>query len=364
MSLPPRQRGSEFDPTADGLTPEPPYVDDKDVDRRFFSSCWVYFVIFLAFILSWPVSIVGESKLGQDRWAIPLVVLWLTAIVIARVLWWRGHRSLGPRSTAQSAGVRAPATVVAAYVMFGALALAVFELLVTASLSAVPTTGPDDPSHAKTAGIPDPVRIAARTGDPSGTNNLSGALKAVEDLGAAGQEPVWIVYLASVSGPPAAFSNFRNEAVAVTANGEQINPDLAAKYAPYSRLGKSGAWLYLGFGLDRATMNAIAAFLALELVAIFVWARSERLRAIQFTQSVRLVPRNLLVLPVVLAQGVAFYVLVRFVMWGDPVATAVLVVWATTLAIAVLIARLLIPDSVEAVAIVLAFGRSRASHAH
>jgi SpoVK/Ycf46/Vps4 family AAA+-type ATPase len=177
-------------------------------------------------------------------------------------------------------------------------------------------------------------------------------LKAIEDTGKAGQKSLWIVYAAGEHGPPPPFSTLNNVAVAIDPNSsEQLEPlgssgtyryPAVAQYAPFSRLGKSGAWLYLGYGLDGASLQAAAALLALDFAIIFFWAwnRRRRLRTFLPSKSRWRGPLlGLLLLALLPGQAFAFYYVWVIGSWGDPVSATVIKLWPSTLFLAVVLAR-------------------------
>lgn len=319
---------------------------DAEVDRRFLSGCFAVLILVFTFVLSFPVSIVSYFQVGNDRWAVALAALWVVGLVSARIVWLIGHRKASTAPT-RIPRVRHATRIYATYVAFAILAIWSLGFISGRALASVPTSGPDDPTHAKTTGIPAKIRTAAETANGAGSTDLSGPIKAVRDSGTPGQNAVWIVYEQSFSGPPPPFSLFHTVAVAVDeATGQEIFGASIGQYAPYSRLGQGGAWPYLGYGLDRPSVTVIAAFLALELATLLLWAGVRRIRMGPRYNgtSVRLaglVARIVLWL-LVAAQAVAFYALGTLVSWGDPVAAVLLEVWIVALAVAlVLILRLI-----------------------
>ena len=240
------------------------------------------------------------------------------------------------------------------YACFCALALVTFTIVGSQNLAQVATTGPDDPSHAKTTGIPANVMQAAETSlyANSLSSKLSGQLKAVEDVdrsspAAGGLPPIWIVYEAGQQAPPPRFAWMQNIAIAVDGDtGQQLSPDSFPKEAPFSRLGRSGSWQYLGAGFDGFTVQVQGLVLAFELAAIYAlyWSRRQRLVAHgSHLAWVRLFTW-LVALPfvlVIVGQLLFGIFVVYLVTVGDPVARGILEVVPAAALIAPVLARTL-----------------------
>jgi hypothetical protein len=87
------------------------------------------------------------------------------------------------------------------------------------------------------------------------------------------------VYEANQQATPTTFGWAKNVAVAVDGStDQQLTPDTISRIARFSRLGHSGAWLYLGYGLDTSTLVLVAVLLALYLLATYVrvWLKSQK----------------------------------------------------------------------------------------
>ena len=74
-----RVETSAFDGVGDAKT-------SAERDDKFFRGCAVFLILFLAFLLTFPVAILSfDSQGGSNNWA-PTIVLWSTAIILIIVV--------------------------------------------------------------------------------------------------------------------------------------------------------------------------------------------------------------------------------------------------------------------------------------
>jgi hypothetical protein len=299
---------------------------------------------------------VGEAIALRRSDILSYVVIYIAVALLAPYgwSWYRSHKHIQPpRSTTRDRQVLFAHLI---YSCFCAAGLLAFAFIGSQNLAQVSTSGPDDPTHAKTTGIPTNVVVAATTSQvasPLGSK-LNGQLKAVENVdprppAAGGLPPIWIVYEAGQT-PPPQFGWIRNIAIAVNGDtGQQLSVDSISQVAPFSRLGRSGAWLYLGFGFDASTLQAFGIVQAVYLAAIYLryWLRRQRhvaqgYRRALLTLSIWLVVLVILVL--LLPQVIFFGPLIGYMGGlGDPVARGVFEVVPALELIAPILATRLLP---------------------
>ncbi len=295
---------------------------------------------------------VGEAIALRRRDFLAYVAVYFSVCLLGPYgwTWYRRYRRSHPfRQNDKGAVPVAVRIAPLIYVIYGVLAVVAFRYAGAQSLALVPTTGPDDPSHAKSTGIPVNIQHAVQTGGAAASANFSGPVKAVEDSGRTGQHPLWIVYPQAEAGPPAPFSTFETNAVAVDAiTGQRLGQSSTAQSSvtqqpPFSRLGRSGAWLYLGYGLDGYVLNLVEAILAFELTIIFIrgLVRRRDIAANRKSGCLGLLPGLMLML-VTAVQGLGLVVAAYFAAFGDPVALTVLKLWPAAVLLAFVISRWLI----------------------